>query len=76
MAVVALWRALSAKDAQLVESTRSVTSALNASSASNMELRKIIEASIEAKHELSSSIHLLRARLEHPVHGHPHGLAE
>ena len=43
VAVGVLWRALSAKDAQLVKSTEAVTSALASSAASNVELRKIIE---------------------------------
>jgi hypothetical protein len=43
VAVGVLWRALSAKDAQLVKSTEAVTSALASSAASNAELRKIIE---------------------------------
>lgn len=43
VAVGVLWRALSAKDAQLVKSTEAVTAALAASSASNVELRGVIE---------------------------------
>ena len=62
-AVVVLWRALSAKDSQLVESTRAVTMALAASATSNAELRKIIEESIAVKQQLTESLDLLRTRL-------------
>lgn len=64
VAVGVLWRALSAKDAQLVESTRVVTGALAASATSNAELRKIIEASDAATHKLTESLILLQTRLE------------
>ena len=72
IAVGVLWRALSAKDAQLaasniqiVESTRVITVALSASAASNAELRKIIEESVTSKNHLTESLDLLRARLSH-----------
>ncbi len=80
-AVIVLWRALSAKDVQLLESARSMTAAMQTNATTQAELRKIIEAqthlledSITAKSQLTDSqthlaevINLLRARLGDPT---------
>ena len=52
------------KDDLLIESAKTVTAALAAASASNIELRRIIEESVAAKRELASSIEGLRTALQ------------
>lgn len=64
IAVGVLWRALTVKDAQLVESTKVVTAALSTSAASTAEFRKIIGDSVAAQVRLTESLDLLRDRLE------------
>ena len=63
-AVGILWRELGRKDSLLIASTATVTQALATASASNMELRHILEQSVAAKSELSQSNGLLTERLE------------
>jgi len=63
VAIAVLWRALQAKDSQLVSATKTMAEALAATASSNHELRKIIEDSVTAKRLLTESIDLLRKDL-------------
>jgi hypothetical protein len=58
--IVILWRAFQGKDSALIQETAVVAAALQASTASNSELRQIIKESVDAKRELKESIDLLR----------------
>lgn len=67
VAVMVLWKQFSKKDDLLVESTRTVTEALQGAAASNAELRRVIdklveiqEDSADAKRELAGAITELR----------------
>jgi hypothetical protein len=76
-AVIVLWRALVKKDDQLMVSTKTTTEAMSANAATQVELRKIIEAQnaliessisakvhlTEAQSHLVEAIDMLRARL-------------
>jgi hypothetical protein len=71
LAVFVLWKQIGKKDVDiakkddlLIESAKTVTAALSAASASNIELRRIIEESVAAKRELASSIEGLRTALQ------------
>ena len=71
LAVFVLWKQIGKKDVDiakkddlLIESAKTVTAALQAASASNIELRRIIEESVAAKRELASSIEGLRTALQ------------
>jgi len=71
LAVFVLWKQVGKKDADigrkddlLIESAKTVTAALSAASASNIELRRIIEESVAAKRELALSIEGLRGSLQ------------
>ena len=59
VAIIFLWRAFQAKDAALTEMTRGVAKALEQASASNIELRRIIEESVRTKDRLIEAIDLL-----------------
>ena len=71
LAVIVLWKQVGKKDIDiakkddlLVESAKTVTAALAGAAASNIELRRIIEESVEAKRQLSNSIEGLRTALQ------------
>ena len=71
LAVFVLWKQIGKKDTDiarkddlLIESAKTVTAALSAASASNIELRRIIEESVAAKRELASSIEGLSTALQ------------
>jgi hypothetical protein len=71
LGVTMLWRELGKKDTLLVQSTGTVTGALSAAAASNVELRRIIEnyaASLthatDEQGRLTEAINLLTARIE------------
>ena len=71
LAVFVLWKQIGKKDTDiarkddlLIESAKTVTAALSAASASNIELRRIIEESVAAKRELASSIEGLRTAVQ------------
>ena len=61
--IVILWRSFQGKDSALIESTKVVTAALAASTASATELREIIKESVETKRQLKESIDLLTASI-------------
>ena len=64
LAVFVLWKQLGKKDDLLIDSAKTVTLALTAASASNIELRRIIEESVAAKRELAAAIEMLRGSLQ------------
>lgn len=64
IAVFVLWKQNVAKDQLLIQSTKTVTDALSQSTASNVELRKVIQDSADAKIELSASIGSLQRSVE------------
>lgn len=64
IAVAILWKSLVAKDQALIASTKTVTDALSASAASNVELRKIIQDSVDAKISLAATLGDLQRSLE------------
>jgi hypothetical protein len=64
IAVFVLWKQNVAKDQLLIQSTKTVTDALAQSTASNVELRKVIQDSADAKIELSASIGSLQRSVE------------
>lgn len=71
LAVIVLWKQIGKKDSDiakkddlLIESAKTVTAALTAAAASNIELRAIIKESVEAKRELAASIEALRGSLQ------------
>lgn len=59
VAVAVLWRALAQKDRLLNQSTKTVTEALAETASANVELRRIIEESVQTKRELAKSINNL-----------------
>ena len=72
VAVVVLWKQLgkkedtiAKKDDVLIESAKQVTKALEQSTMSNVELRKIIDESVAAKRELTMAIDLLKDAIGH-----------
>ena len=71
LAVFVLWKQIGKKDTDiskkddlLIDSAKTVTLALSAASASNIELRRIIEESVAAKRELAAAIEMLRGSLQ------------
>jgi hypothetical protein len=60
VAVISLWRQLVKKDELLITSAKTMTEALAASAASNIELRRIIDESVLVKQQLTTAIDLLR----------------
>jgi hypothetical protein len=71
LAVFVLWKQIGKKDTDiarkddlLIESAKTVTAALSAAAASNIELRGIIKESVDAKRELAASIEGLRTSLQ------------
>jgi hypothetical protein len=64
IAVAMLWRSLQAKDAELIANTKAVTDALSQSAASNVELRRIIQDSIDSRTNLNASIDSLQKSID------------
>lgn len=63
VAVAVLWRALTAKDAQLMESTKKVTEALAIGAASNTELRASNTELRKVVEHLSESLEVLTVKM-------------
>ena len=68
LAVVVLWRTLaktrSEKDQIVVDMLQTMTTALASATASNIELRKVIEESVDSKRELSGVVSRLNDELK------------
>lgn len=64
IAVTMLWRELGKKDNLLIQSTATVTAALGSTTAANIELRTIVNHSIEAHKQLTDAITSLAERIE------------
>jgi hypothetical protein len=64
VAVSILWRELGRKDGLLLEAARKVTEALAIAAASEVELRKILEASVTSSQQFSRAVELLTERIE------------
>jgi hypothetical protein len=74
VAVGVLWKQLGKKDDLLIHSAQTVTETLAAAAASNVELRRIIDESVSAKHDLAGVIDRLQGRMAElpctlPAHG-------
>jgi hypothetical protein len=63
-AIGVLWRSLSKKDDQLLESIKAVTAALTTSATAQGELREIIKESVRSKDELRQAIHELSLEMK------------
>jgi hypothetical protein len=63
VAVGVLWKQVGKKDDLLIHSTQTVTETLAAAAASNVELRRIIDESVSAKHDLAGVIDRLQGRV-------------
>ena len=64
IAVIILWRSNDKKDNLIISQTKTITTSMDSITMSNLELRKIVEESVQTKRELTNVIEKLILRIE------------